>query len=77
MDGEELNGPGSDKDGNEMNEEKNEDGQTEMRDMKLEQEVDMERTWSSCWVEKEQLMRSERIRAWLMLDVKSLSSKKL
>ena len=37
----------------------------------------MERFWSSCLLEKEQLMRNERIGVRLILDMERLSNKKL
>ena len=61
----------------EVSKEREKGAWTEMRDEEPEQEANMERTQSSHLVEKEQMTRSERIGAWLVLDVERLSNKKL
>ena len=63
MVGKELDESGVKNEEVEVNEERDKGAQTEMRGEKPEQEVNMEKTWCSCLVEKEQLMRSERTRA--------------
>ena len=48
-----------------------------LEDQENEQKNDEGKTWYSCLIEREQLMRSKRIRARLIVDVERSSNKKL